>query len=91
VTAPAARTVPVRDFSLDGTGELPAGKGTDRHARFGVLAGDKDSPRGRLRAGEALSGATLSAVQNGLLPGIGYPFLVLRVGVAEPTDAIEVT
>jgi hypothetical protein len=97
---------------VDGTGGLAAGEGTDREARFAVLAGDDDSPRGWLRAGEALSAALLAAVHEGLsvspmsdvtevggtreilrglLSGIGYPFLVLRVGVAEPTVGVPST
>ena len=111
-TPPAARTVPVREFTLDGSGQLSAGAGTDRQARFAVLAGDEDSPRSWLRAGEALSAVLLGAVHDGLsvspmsdvtevggtrevlrglLSGIGYPFLVLRIGMAEPTVGVPST
>jgi nitroreductase len=111
-TSPAPRTVPVREFTVDGAGGLAAGEGTDNQARFAVLADDDDSPRGWLRAGEALSAALLAAVHNGLsvspmsdvteiggtrevlrgmLSGIGYPFLVLRVGMAEPTVGVPST
>jgi hypothetical protein len=111
-TPPAARTVPVREFTLDGTGQLRSGEGTDRQARFAVLAGDEDTPRGWLHAGEALSAAMLAAVHDGLsmspmsdvtevggtrevlrglLSGIGYPFLVLRIGMAEPSAGVPAT
>jgi hypothetical protein len=111
-TPPAPRTVPVREFALDGGAQLPAGEGTDRQARFAVLAGDEDNPLSWLRAGEALSAAMLAAVHDGLsvspmsdvtevggtrevvrgmLSGIGYPFLVLRVGVAEPSVGVPST
>jgi Nitroreductase family len=65
-TAPAQRTVPVRDFSGTATGGVPAGPGTDRQAVFAVLAGDRDEPDTWLRAGEALSAVLLTAVTEGL-------------------------
>ena len=75
-------------------------------------AGDEDSPRGWLRAGEALSATMLAAVHDGLsvspmtevaevggtrevlrglLSGVGYPFLVPRIGVAEPSVGVPST
>ena len=111
-TAPANRTVPVRDFSLAGSGDLPAGAGTDHEAAYAVLAGDADEPLAWLRAGEATSAVLLAAVSadlavspmsdvaevpatrallRGLLAGIGYPFLVLRIGVAEQSAGVPAT
>jgi nitroreductase len=111
-TPPGARTVPVREFTPDSTGQLAAGEGTDRQATFAVLAGDHDTPRGWLQAGEALSAVLLTAVSDGLsvspmsdvvevagtretlrslLSGLGYPFLVLRIGVAQPTTCVPPT
>jgi hypothetical protein len=111
-TPPAARTVPVRDFAPDAEGRLPAGEGHDRAATFAVLAGDEDTPRAWLRAGEALSAVLLTAVEQdlavspmsdvtevggtrellrGMLSGIGYPYLVLRIGVAEPSSGVPAT
>jgi hypothetical protein len=111
-TAPMRRTVPVREFSTEGTGKLAAGSGTDRSATYAVLAGDVDEPAGWLRAGEALSAVLLTAVDQGLsvspmsdvaevpgtrallrgvLAGIGYPFLALRIGVSDPTTAVPPT
>jgi hypothetical protein len=98
-------TVPNRDF---GTGALPIGPDHDRAARYGVLFGPDDEPDTWLQAGEALSGAWLTATEQGLsvlplsavievtvtrealhrmLAGIGQPFLVLRLGVADPEHA----
>jgi len=111
-TPPGHRTVPVREFSLAGGGDLPAGGGTDNAASYAVLAGDSDEPVAWLRAGEALSAVLLTAVSadlavspmsdvaevpatrallRGLLAGIGYPFLVLRIGVAEQSAGVPAT
>ncbi|MCW2641197.1 MAG: nitroreductase [Dactylosporangium sp.] len=108
-TPPTPRTVPVREFSFEGTGDLAPGTGHDETATYAVLAGDADDPPGWLRAGEALSAVLLTAVHENLavspmsdvievpatriqlstmLGGIGYPFLVLRIGVAEPATRI---
>ncbi len=110
--ATVRRTVPVREFSLGAGGQLPPGEGTDRGARYAILAGDNDDPGGWLRAGEAMSAVLLNAVENGLavspmsdvaevpgsramlrglLSGIGHPFLVLRIGVAEPAGPVPPT
>jgi hypothetical protein len=112
VTTPAGRAVPVRDFSLDGTGQLPparASTGThgsrcSRATRTVQAAGCGPARR--------LSAAMLAAVQEGLavspmsdvtevggtrellrglLSAIGYPFLVLRIGAAEPTVGVPST
>jgi len=112
VTAPAPRTVRVREFTLDGSGRSAAGSGTDNRAVYAVLSADADEPRTWLRAGEALSAVLLTAVVldlavspmsdvaevpatrallRGLLAGIGYPLLVLRVGVAEPNVPVAAT
>ncbi|NJC74053.1 nitroreductase [Planosporangium thailandense] len=111
-TPPTSRTVPVREFGIEGTGVLAPGEGHDETAVYAVLAGDGDSPRDWLRAGEALSAVLLTAVSEDLavspmsdvievaatrlrlgrmLSGIGYPFLVLRVGVAEPATRVPAT
>ena len=111
-TPPGHRTVPVREFSLAGGGDLPAGGGTDNAASYAVMAGDSDEPVAWLRAGEALSAVLLTAVSadldvspmsdvaevpatrallRGLLAGIGYPFLVLRIGVAEQSAGVPAT
>jgi len=61
---PAQTTVPGRDFGP--TGRLAVGEAHAPHDRFGVLYGPGDTPRDWLRAGEALSAAWLTAVDNGL-------------------------
>jgi hypothetical protein len=112
VTPPTRRTVPVREFDIDGSGRLTAGNGIDRGATYAVLAGDTDEPAGWLRAGESLSAILLAAVGEGLsvspmsevaevpgtrallrgvLAGIGYQFLVLRMGLADPASAVPPT
>lgn len=108
-TPPTPRTVPVREFDIEGTGALAPGEGHDETAVYLVLACDSDTRRDCLRAGEALSSVLLTAVCEDLavspmsdvievpatrlrlasmLSGIGYPFLVLRVGVAEPATRV---
>jgi hypothetical protein len=116
--APVNRTVPVREFSTEGTegagraGQAPAATGTDRAATYAVLAVDGDDRTDWLRAGEGLSAVWLTAVGEGLsvspmsdvaevpgtrallrgvLAGIGYPILVLRIGLAEPTGPVTPT
>jgi hypothetical protein len=109
VTPPTRRMVPVRDFGSEGGGELDPGTGHDQPARYVVLCGDTDEPATWLRAGEALSAALLTAVDEGLavspmsdlaevpstradlsakLGGLENPFLVLRIGVAEPATRV---
>ncbi|HTI26736.1 MAG TPA: NAD(P)H nitroreductase, partial [Kutzneria sp.] len=100
---PARTTVPGRDFGRSGT--LPIGTGHDKAAIYALLFGDADEPVNRLRTGEALSAAWLTATTLGvsvvplsdvievihtrqtlrhLISGLGYPHLVLRLGVADP-------
>jgi nitroreductase len=62
--APAATTVPARDFGVSGT--LTAGVGHDEAARYAVLYGAGDVAVDWLRAGEALSAVWLAAVERGL-------------------------
>jgi nitroreductase len=94
--------VPLRDFGR--RGDLPAGSGHDRAARYAVIFGEEDTPVAWVRAGAALSAAWLTATEHGLsvlpfsavvevggaraalrrmLAGLGHPYLVLRLGVAD--------
>jgi hypothetical protein len=111
-TPPTGRTVPVREFDVDGGGDLAPGTGHDEAASYAILAGDGDDPPAWLRAGEAMSAVLLEAVDAGvsvspmsdvaevtatrqavrrLLSGIGYPYLVLRIGMAEPATGVPAT
>jgi nitroreductase len=61
---PTQTTVPSRDFGRSGT--LPVGAGHDWAAVYALLFGDGDGPQDWLRAGEALSGAWLTATTIGV-------------------------
>jgi nitroreductase len=105
--APAARPVPIRDFTATGidrrTIHDPVAL-ADRYARYAILYTDGDGPRDWLAAGEALSAVLLEAAARGLatspmsdlievvrsrlllrdlLSGIGYPQMVVRIGVPD--------
>jgi hypothetical protein len=62
--APPQTIVRGRDY--DRTGELPASRGHDDHARYGILFGTDDTPRAWLHAGEALSAGWLTAIEHGI-------------------------
>jgi hypothetical protein len=69
VPAPAARPVPVRDFTahtLPPTAAAEPPPVGDRHARYAVLTTAGDQPADWLTAGEALSAMLLTATAHGL-------------------------
>jgi nitroreductase len=61
---PTQTTVPSRNFGRDG--DLPVGAGHDGAAIYGILFGRDETPGGWLRAGEALTAAWVTALDNGL-------------------------
>jgi hypothetical protein len=69
IPPPAARPVPIRDFTATGpetsTVHDPVTL-ADTHARYAVLFTDADEPRDWLTAGEALSAVLLTATADGL-------------------------
>ncbi len=61
---PPQTTIPGRDFGRPGT--LATGPAHDRAASYGLLYSDRDDPAGWLIAGEGVSAAWLTAVEQGL-------------------------
>ena len=76
---PAARRVPVRDFTPEGaTAGLTAGAGVDKGAAYVIVFGPTDQPLDLLRGGEAVSALLLLATAEGL-------------ATAPLSEAVEVT
>ena len=98
-SGPAARPVPLRDFT--GSAEAVTGHSTvaDRSARYAVLFTDSDEPVDWLAAGEALSAILLTAAEQGLAASpmsnmIEVPFARWRLrrllaGIGHPVIAIR--
>jgi hypothetical protein len=72
------RRIPLRDFTLDGTGGLPAGASDDTGTTYAIVFTQFDNPDAWLQAGEGFSALLLSAIEEG-------------VSVSPMSDLIEVT